>query len=445
MKELENFTKSFKPASYTERISRLEELRRIVETSETDIVNAIYKDLNRSNYETLMSEIYPFYKEIRYFIKHLKQLMKPHNVKGNIATFGARNYVERRPYGIVAVISPWNYPFQLGLLPIVGAIAAGNKIILKPSEISNHTSNILANLFKPLHEFILVVEGGVEETNSILKANIDYVFFTGSTKVGKIIMKSCAENLIPHTLELGGKSPCIVENSANFKVAAKRIIWGKLFNAGQTCIAPDYVLVREDNKEQFVNTLITEAKKMVAKKERFNKIISPSHYNRLLQLLQGEDENFLYQQKIDEEQILGLTILSATTDSAVMKEEIFGPILPILTYKSAEDAVALSHTICKNPLALYVFTNSKQDIDFYSRNILSGGMCVNDVIMHFNNSHLPFGGVGQSGIGNYHGKYSFDTFSHTRSVLANKNSLRFDMRYQINDTLITKLKHFFIK
>lgn len=445
MKELENFTKTFKPASYTERISRLEKLRSIVETNETDIVTAIYKDLNRSNYETLMSEIYPFYKEIKYFIKHLKQLMKPHKVKGNIATFGAKNYVEKRPYGFVAVISPWNYPFQLGLLPILGAIAAGNKIILKPSEISTHTSNILANLLKPLKEFILVVEGGVEETNAILNSNIDYVFFTGSTKVGKVIMKSCAENLIPHTLELGGKSPCIIENSADFKVAAKRILWGKLFNAGQTCIAPDYVLVREDNKEQFVNTLITEAKKMVAKKERFNKIISQNHYNRLLQLLKDEEENFLYQQKVDEEQIFGLTILSATTDNAVMKEEIFGPILPILTYKSAKDAVTLSQDICKNPLALYLFTNSKQDIDFYSRYILSGGMCVNDVIMHFNNAHLPFGGVGQSGIGSYHGKYSFETFSHTRSVLVNKNNLRYDMRYQINDRLLSKIKYFMIK
>lgn len=445
MKRLENFTQSFKPASYSERISRLQEIKHIVETHEADIVTAINKDLNRSNYETLMAEVYPFYKEIHYFLKHLKGLMKPQRKKGHIATFGAKNYVECRPYGIVAVISPWNYPFQLGLLPIVGAIAAGNKVILKPSEISTHTSKILADIFQPLQEFILVVEGGVEETTAILNANIDYVFFTGSTKVGKVIMKSCAENLIPHTLELGGKSPCIVENSSNFTVAAKRILWGKLFNAGQTCIAPDYVLVREDNKEQFVEVLIKEAKKMVSKKERFTKIISTNHYNRLIQLLKGEEQNFLYQQKIEEEQTLGLTILSSTKDSALMKEEIFGPILPILTYKSAKDAVALSHEICKNPLALYVFTNSKQDIDFYSRYILSGGMCVNDVIMHFNNSHMPFGGVGQSGIGSYHGKYSFDTFSHTRSVLVNKNNLRYDMRYQINDTLLSKIKHFMIK
>ncbi|WP_455716112.1 aldehyde dehydrogenase family protein [Anaerosporobacter sp.] len=445
MKELKNFTQSFKPASYSERISRLEELKRIVETHEADIVTAINNDLNRSNYETLMAEIYPFYKEINYFIKHLKVLMKPHKVKGNIATFGSKNYIEKRPYGFVAVISPWNYPFQLGLVPIVGAIAAGNKVILKPSEISTNTSNIIVKLFQPLQEFMLVVDGGVEETTSILNANIDYVFFTGSTKVGKIIMKSCAENLIPHTLELGGKSPCIVENSANFTVAAKRLVWGKLFNAGQTCIAPDYVLVREENKEKFVETLITEAKKMVAKKERFTKIISQNHYNRLLQLLQGEENNFIYQQKIEEEQTLGLTILSATKDSAIMKEEIFGPILPILTYKSAKEAVELSHSVCKNPLSLYVFTNSKQDINFYSKHILSGGMCVNDVIMHFNNDYLPFGGVGQSGIGSYHGKYSFDTFSHARSVLVNLNSLRFDVRYQINDTLIGKLKYFLTK
>jgi aldehyde dehydrogenase (NAD+) len=445
MEQLENFTQAFKPASYSERISRLQELKRIVETHEADIVTAINKDLNRSNYETLMAEIYPFYKELNYFLKHLTVLMKAQKKRGSITTFGSKNYVERRPYGIVAIISPWNYPFQLGLIPIVGAIAAGNKVILKPSEISTHTSNILVDLFQTLDEFMLVVEGGVEETTAILNANIDYVFFTGSTKVGKIIMKSCAEKLIPNTLELGGKSPCIVENSADFKVAAKRILWGKLFNAGQTCIAPDYVLVREDNKEQFVETLIIEAKKMVSKKERFTKIISPSHYNRLLQLLKGEEQNIVYQQQIEDEQTLGLTILSSNKDSSIMKEEIFGPILPILTYKSANDAVALSMEICKNPLALYVFTNSIQDIDFYSRYILSGGMCVNDVIMHFNNSHLPFGGVGQSGIGSYHGIYSFDTFSHARSVLVNKNNLRYDMRYRINDTLLSKIKHLMIK
>lgn len=445
MIQLENFTHSFKPSTYSERISRLQELKRIVENHEVDILTALNKDLNRSNYETLMAEIYPFYKEINYFLKHLKVLMNPKRKKGHIATFGSKNYVEKRPYGIVAVISPWNYPFQLGLLPVVGAIAAGNKVILKPSELSTHISKLLFDIFCPLQEFMLVVEGGVEETTAILNSNIDYVFFTGSTKVGKIIMKSCAEKLIPHTLELGGKSPCIIENSADFTVAAKRILWGKLFNAGQTCIAPDYVLIREENKEKFVETLIKVAEKMVSKKERFTKIISPSHYDRLLQLLNKEEENIVYQQKIEEEQILGLTILSTTKDSALMKEEIFGPILPILTYKSAKEAVALTYEICKNPLALYVFTNSKQDIDFYSRFILSGGMCVNDVIMHVNNPNLPFGGVGQSGIGNYHEKYSFDTFSHARGVLVNQNNLRFDLRYQINDSLLSKIKRFLIR
>lgn len=445
MKQLENFTQSFKPSSYSERISRLHELKHIVENHESDILAAINEDLIRSDYETLMTEVYPFYKEVHYFLKHLKDLMKPHRKKGNIATFGAKNYVEKRPYGTVAVISPWNYPFQLGLIPVAGAIAAGNKVILKPSELSTNISKLLFDIFQPLQDFMLVVEGGVEETTAILNSNIDYVIFTGSTKVGKIIMKSCAEKLIPHTLELGGKSPCIVENSSDFTVAAKRILWGKIFNAGQTCVAPDYVLVREENKDKFVEVLITEAKKMVSKKERFTKIISPSHYNRLIHLLEGEEDNILYQQKIDVEQTLGLTILSSTKDSGLMKEEIFGPILPILTYKSSKDVVAISHEICKNPLALYVFTNSKQDIAFYSRNILSGGMCINDVLMHVNNPNLPFGGVGQSGIGSYHGKYSFNTFSHARGVLMNQNNLHFDMRYQINDTLLSKIKQFMIR
>lgn len=445
MNNIKEFTKNLKPYSYENRISNLKKLKEIVEKHEDEIILAINKDLNRSNYETLLAEIYPFYKEINYFIKNLKKLMKPKKVKGSFATFGAKNYIESRPYGVVAVISPWNYPFQLGLIPIVGAIAAGNKIILKPSEISTNTSRLIKEIFEDIKDFMLVVEGGVEETTEILNSDIDYVFFTGSTNVGKIIMKSCAEKLIPHTLELGGKSPCIIEKSADLKVASKRIIWGKLLNAGQTCIAPDYVLVHEDVKDKFIEEIIREAKDVVSKKKQFSKIISKNHFERLKNLIENDEDKFVYKQNINEAQTIGLTILHATKYSDIMKEEIFGPILPILTYDKREDAVKLSKEICKNPLALYLFTDCDKDIKYYSENILSGGMCVNDVIMHINNSSLPFGGVGQSGIGNYHGKYSFDTFSHKRGVLVNKNNLKFDLRYSINDENIVKFKKILTK
>lgn len=445
MDRIVDFTSEFIPCSYEQRMLNLKRLKSIVEKNENKLLEAISLDLNRSNYETLLAEIYPFYKELNYFIKNLKKLMMPQKVKGNLASFGAKNYLEKHPYGIVAVISPWNYPFQLGLIPIVGAIAAGNKIILKPSEISKYTTAALCEILKPIQDFILVIDGGPETVKNILDSNIDYVFFTGSTNIGKLIMKSCAEKLIPHTLELGGKSPCIIENSADITVATKRIIWGKLLNAGQTCIAPDYILLKESIKEQFITALRKEAKIAVAKKSKFSKMISEKHYLRANKLLNDKNNKIVYKQDINQSQTIGLTILLANKYSDVMQEEIFAPILPIMIFNTKEEAVKMSKDICTNPLALYLFTKNKSDIAYYSKNILSGGMCVNDVILQVNNNNMPFGGVGQSGIGNYHGKYSFDTFSHTRATLINTNNLLFDMRDKINDNNISKLKSILTK
>lgn len=440
MNRISNFTNEFKPYSYEDRILNLKRLKAIVEKNEKRILKAIDLDLNRSNHETLLSELYPFYKEINYFVKNLKKLMKPQCVKGDLASFGSKNYLERHPYGIVAVISPWNYPFQLGLIPIAGAIAAGNKIILKPSEISTYTTRVLCEIFKEVEDFMLVIDGGPNTVQHILDSDIDYVFFTGSTDIGKIIMKSCAEKLIPHTLELGGKSPCIIEDSSDIAVAVKRIIWGKLLNAGQTCIAPDYILVKDSIKNKFTSALVKEAKHAVSQKDKFSKLISEKHYVRVKRLLEDKKNIVVYQQDIDQAQTVGLTILLAKKDSRVMQEEIFGPILPIMIFKTKEEAVKLSKDICKNPLAFYLFTKNREDVSYYSKHILSGGMCVNDVILHVNNNDMPFGGVGQSGIGSYHGKYSFDTFSHTRATLINTNNLLFDMRYRINDSNVSKLR-----
>lgn len=440
MENILKFTDEFIPYNYDQRLFNLKRLKNIVEKNEKYILEAIDLDLNRSNHETLLSELYPFYKEINYFVKNLKKLMKPKPVKGDLASLGSKNYLERHPYGVVAVISPWNYPFQLALIPIVGAIAAGNKIILKPSEISKHTTEILCKIFKPLQDFMLVIDGGAETVQSIIDSNIDYVFFTGSTNIGKLIMKSCAEKLIPHTLELGGKSPCIIEDSADIAVAVKRIIWGKLLNAGQTCIAPDYILVKDSIKNKFTSALVKEANRAVSQKDKFSKLISEKHYVRVKTLLEDKKNILLYKQDIEQDQTVGLTILLAKKDSLVMQEEIFGPILPMMVFRTKEEAVRLSKYICKNPLALYLFTKNKADISYYSKHILSGGMCVNDVILHVNNNNMPFGGVGQSGIGSYHGKYSFDTFSHTRATLINTNNLLFDMRYRINDSNVSKLR-----
>ncbi len=440
MKKIDTFIENYKKPSYEKRIESLHQLRYLIEEHEAMLVKAIEKDLNRSDYETLTAEIYPFYKEINYHIKNLKKNMGQKRVSGAISAIGAKNYIEKIPYGTVAIISPWNYPFLLAFLPMVGAIAAGNQVILKPSEYSVYTTQAIVDIFKGKTDFLLVINGATRETQTIIKSKINYVFFTGSTNVGKLIMKQCSKELIPHTLELGGKSPCLVTQSANLKVAAKRILWGKMLNAGQTCIAPDYVLVHDSIKEEFEKELITQAEHLINNKEKFSNIISQSHFDRLSTLLNSDDYHIIYKQDIEQDLTIGLTIVEASLQSLMMKEEIFGPILPVIPYHKHQEAIDLVHEVCPSPLAMYIFSETKETVERFSFNINSGAVCINDVIMHINNNKLPFGGMGASGIGQYHGQYSFDTFSHSRAVLKNKGNLFMDLRYKLDDQKVKSLK-----
>ena len=381
---------------------------------------AIYNDFGRSAFENYLAETGIILQEISVALKKLKRWTKPKKVSTNLLNLPGKSYIISEPLGVVLVIGAWNYPYNISLIPAISAIAAGNTVVLKPSEIPSNTSNLMAELinsnFNP--EFFTVVEGGITETTEILKQKFDKIFFTGSPAVGKIIYKAAAENLTPVTLELGGKSPAIFTEDCKLKISVKRLIWGKFFNAGQTCIAPDYVYVPEKLKEEFLKLAVEELNKMnhAVQNSNYVQIINDKNLQRLIKLIDTSKIYFGGNYNI-ENRILEPTILSDITfDDAVMQEEIFGPILPVLTYTNINAAI---QEIKKNekPLACYIFSNSRKLKDKILNEISFGGGVINDTMIHFVNSNLPFGGVGNSGIGSYHGKFGFDTFSHFKSVL----------------------------
>ncbi|NRT12433.1 aldehyde dehydrogenase [Flavobacterium sp. 14A] len=401
---------------------------------ENEIIDALYQDFKKPAFEAVLTETSYVVSELKDTIKNIKKWSKPKAVLPSILNFPSRDFIYKEPYGKVLIIAPWNYPYQLAMCPLISAIAAGNQVVLKPSELTPKTSEVLAKIialtFRPEH--VAVVQGGVEVSKDLLEQRWDYIFFTGSVPVGKIVAAAAAVHLTPVTLELGGKNPCIVDETANLKLSAKRIVWGKFINAGQTCIAPDYILVQKDMKEQFIKHLkeeITLAYGLTPKSSPdYSRIINLKNWSRLTELIEADKVIFGGQTDQSDCYIAPTLIAESNLDSLVMKDEIFGPLLPILTYASDADL----HTIIsryEKPLSMYVFTENKTFATKMITNYSFGGGCINDTVVHFSNKRLPFGGVGHSGIGAYHGSLSFDVFSHSKGIVKKANWLDLSMRY----------------
>lgn len=416
------------------RITQLQKLSNLIKQHESDIYEALRQDLNKSEYEAYMTEIGFTLEEISTLIKGLKKWAKPKKVRTPFTQFPAKSFIYSEPYGVCLIMSPWNYPFQLSIAPLAGAIAAGNCAVIKPSNYSLNTSKVISKIINDNfdEDYLRVIEGGREENQSLLEQKFDYIFFTGSTSVGKVVMEAASKHLTPISLELGGKSPCIVDGTAILKLAAKRIVWGKFLNSGQTCVAPDYLLVHESIKNDLIEYLKMYINELYNgdsfPNEHFPKIINVQHYNRILSLI--ENENIIVGGKgyIEFNQIEPTILDNINWDSNIMQEEIFGPVLPIITYTSLEEVVIEVNKHSK-PLALYFFTTSKKNEDLILNNISYGGGCINDTMVHLASSYLPFGGVGSSGMGSYHGKASFDTFSHKKSIMKKSNKLDIPLRY----------------
>ncbi len=405
-------------------------LRASILRHEADLYDALKLDLNRPKQEAFTMELYIVLNEIDYFLKHLNALCARKRVPSPVAFFKTTSYLYPEPYGIALILSPWNYPIQLALAPLAGAIAAGNCAVVKPSEYSAHSAAVVERILTDafLEEFVAVVRGGREENRFLLEEKFDYIFFTGSYEVGKVVMRAAAEYLTPLTLELGGKSPCLVDETANIDLAAKRIIWGKLVNGGQTCVAPDYVLVHASVKQALIERMKHYIARFYGEKPLENpnyaKIINQKHFERLCGLMRGEHLATGGDVNPNTLQIAPAILDEAKWGSPVMSEEIFGPLLPVIAYEDMEQAVAAIRARPK-PLAFYFFTSdASREKDILPR-LAFGGGCVNDTLIHVGTHHLPFGGVGESGMGNYHGKSSFDAFTHYKGVA--KKSLLVDL------------------
>lgn len=431
------------------RIVMLKKLYQAIKNHENDICNALKIDLGKSETESYMCEIGMTLSELSYQIKHIKKWSKNKTVPTGLANFPAKSFTVQEPYGCVLVMAPWNYPFMLSMEPMIGALAAGNCCVVKPSAYSPATSAILKLLIEEVFppEYVAVVEGGRSKNTELLNTRFDYIFFTGGVSVGKLVMEKAAANLTPITLELGGKSPCIIDDSCNLKLAATRLVFGKYLNCGQTCVAPDYVMVDEKIKDQFVEQIKIQIQKMYGANPLTNpsygKIINRKHFDRILGLI--DKSKLVYGGKSNPNtlQIEPTVLDHVTPEDAIMQEEIFGPILPILTYKTIDEAEKFV-TDREKPLALYIFTQKKEVENRFLKYVPFGGGCVNDTIVHLATSEMGFGGVGNSGMGSYHGKKSFDTFSHEKSILKKYGWLDLPMRYQPYQTLYLKLIKLFL-
>ena len=414
------------------RKAQLQKLKKVVKSYEKLLYDAIYQDFGKSEFDTFGTEISFIYKDIDYYLKNLKSFAKPKNVLTNIVNQMGSSKIVFEPLGNCLVIGAWNYPYQLTLTPVIAAIAAGNTCMIKPSELPENTMKAMAKLINENFDakFLYVVEGGVEETTAILKLRFDKIFFTGSPRVGKIVYKAAAEHLTPVTLELGGKSPAFVTEKADLNIAARRIVWGKFINAGQTCVAPDYLYVAENIKAKFLKVLIEEIKKRnyTDNVDHYCKIINERNFDRLEKMIDREKVVF-GGETIREKRYISPTVLDHVTwEDAVMQEEIFGPILPILTYKNLETAM---QTVVEGekPLSAYLFSNDAKEQELFTEKLSFGGGCINDTLMHLSNDRLPFGGVGNSGIGHYHGKFGFIAFSHQKAILKKSNYLEPELKY----------------
>lgn len=415
------------------RLTQLKNLKQAVLDNKEEIVAAVKADLNKPLFESYLTEI-GVVKEIDYAIKNLKKWSKPKKVATPIDQLPGSAFIYPEPLGVVLIIAPWNYPFQLTISPLVGAIAAGNCAIVKPSEISANTSSIIAKILQKTFdtEYIAVVEGGIETSQQLLQQKYDHIFFTGGTAIGKIVMEAAAKNLTPVTLELGGKSPCIIDSDINIEYTARRIAWGKFINAGQTCIAPDYLLVNQAIKKPLLDSIKNCVQEFYGDDPEtspdFGRIINQKQFNRLAQLLNSGDIIVGGKTNPDTCYIAPTLIDNVSLDVPIMQEEIFGPILPVIEYNNLEEAISIVNNQPK-PLALYFFSKNQEYQQQVLQQTSSGGVCINDTIMHIGVTELPFGGVGNSGIGSYHGKASFDTFSHQKSVLKKSFLLDIKVRY----------------
>lgn len=447
VQEQKHFFKSQQTKNLDFRISLLKKLLVAVQEKEQDIISALHKDFKKSEYESVMTETSIVISELKSSIKNLRSWAKPKRVFPALLNFPSSSKIYKEPYGAVLVIAPWNYPYQLALVPLIGAIAAGNTVVLKPSELTPHTSKITKEIIEAVFasQLVAVVEGGVEVSTALLEERWDYIFFTGSVQVGKIIAKAAAKHLTPITLELGGKNPCIIDDTAAIALAAKRIVWGKCINAGQTCIAPDYLIIHKKVKDEFVRCFQEEVTKAYGlnpqESNDYPRIVNEKNFDRLANML--SNEKILVGGNTDKETLyIAPTLIdNPSMDSEVMKGEIFGPISPVLTYKDEAELEALILRYEK-PLALYVFTKRTAFAKQIIRNFSFGGGTINDTTVHFANSRLPFGGVGESGIGNYHGKRTFDLFSHHKGMVHRYNWLDVPVRYAPYKGKVALLKKF---
>ncbi|CAA6814690.1 MAG: Aldehyde dehydrogenase (EC [uncultured Aureispira sp.] len=416
------------------RKQKLEQLKKMIIDNEAAIIEALYKDLRKHEFEAYGTEIGFVLTDIKKALKNLKAWAKPRKVKTPPFHYVASSYTQSDPYGNILIIAPWNYPMQLLLAPLVGVIAAGNTAILKPSEYAMHTSNLLTKLinstFNP--RYIKVIEGAVSETQLLLNEKFDFIFFTGSTNVGKLVYQAAAKHLTPVALELGGKSPCIVDTDIHLDYTAKRIVWGKFINVGQTCIAPDYLLVDQKIKDALVAKIKFYIHEFFGENpqnsEALSRIINEKHFDRLSTYLKEGTIIEGGQSDRADKYIAPTLMENVDLEKGIMQEEIFGPILPIIEYGNLREAIDFVNSKSK-PLALYIFSKNEKRIDRVLNETSAGGVCINDTLMHIANGHLPFGGVGDSGIGAYHGRHSFDLFSHEKAVLHRSFLIEEPIRY----------------
>ncbi|MBE0649040.1 MAG: aldehyde dehydrogenase [Bacteroidales bacterium] len=431
----QKFFDSFKTRDVDFRIEQLKQLKSAVSAYEEKIYQALWKDLHKSQFEAFVTEVGIVQKEIALHIRKLKRWSRPERVSTNqLIHFWSTSRIRREPYGLALIIAPWNYPFLLTVGPLIGAISAGNCTALKPSEFAPHTAEVISTMMNEFFpaSYISVYQGGVEVGSELLTEKWDYIFFTGSKQVGRIVMEAASRNLTPVTLELGGKNPCIVDEDANLKRAAARIAWGKLVNAGQTCIAPDYLFVHKQVKSEFLKLLEKYIRKYYGDPAKesidYGRIISASKTERLGDFLKGMTTYYGGDMNFSERYLSPTILTDVNPDDPVMKEEIFGPIFPVLEFESLPEVIAFVNAREK-PLGLYYFSKDRQKQDRVLAQTSSGGASINDVIVQFASESMPFGGVGSSGMGSYHGKFSFDTFSHRRSVLKKVNWIDIPLRY----------------
>ncbi|MBR6184988.1 MAG: aldehyde dehydrogenase [Clostridia bacterium] len=419
------------PRPIEERLDQLDLLRAAIVQREDAICQALQMDLGKSREEAYMTEIGIVQSEISYIMRHLSRWARPKRTLAPLTHFPAKNYILKEPYGVVLIMAPWNYPFQLIMNPFVGAIAAGNHCILKPSNYAPYTSQVIADLVSAIfpQEQAAVILGGRNENQMLLEERFDSIFFTGGVRVGKLVLEKAARYATPVTLELGGKSPCIVDHTADIGIAARRIAFGKALNSGQTCVAPDYVLVQEKSRDKLMKAIADCWQQFYGnalKNPQWPKMINERHYQRVMNLIAGEEA---YCGGVGDGQRIAPTILmNVSWNSPVMQEEIFGPVLPVMTFRDIEEVLPIINSREK-PLALYLFTRSQAVQERILKKVPFGGGCVNDTVIHLSSSRLPFGGVGQSGMGKYHGKASFDTFTHEKSVVIKANHPDIQMRY----------------